>query len=283
VTRYLVAGAGGMLGADLMAVLEGRDATGLTHAELDVTDPSATLDAAEGFDVVINTSAYTNVDEAETNEETAHLVNAVGAQNLGTASAAHGAVFLQVSTDYVFDGNATTPYAEDAPMNPASVYGRTKAEGERLALLANPDRTIVVRTAWLYGKHGSNFAKTMLRLAAARDTVDVVADQVGQPTWTMDVARHTIALLDARVTHGTFHATNSGLASWFDFARAIFVSQGLDPDRVHPTDSSTFVRPAPRPAYSVLAHDAWARRGLPDLRSWQDALAAAASAGVLAP
>ncbi len=282
-TRYLVAGAGGMLGADLMAVLEGRDATGLTHAELDVTDPSATLDAAEGFDVVINTSAYTNVDEAETNEETAHLVNAVGAQNLGTASAAHGAVFLQVSTDYVFDGNATTPYAEDAPMNPASVYGRTKAEGERLALLANPDRTIVVRTAWLYGKHGSNFAKTMLRLAAARDTVDVVADQVGQPTWTMDVARHTIALLDARVTHGTFHATNSGLASWFDFARAIFVSQGLDPDRVHPTDSSTFVRPAPRPAYSVLAHDAWARRGLPDLRSWQDALAAAASAGVLAP
>ena len=175
--------------------------------------------------------------------------------------------------DYVFDGTATTPYREDAALQPVSAYGRTKAAGERLALEANPGRTHIVRAAWLYGAHGPNFAKTMLRLASERDEITVVDDQVGQPTWTLDLARQIVALLDSKAPAGTYHATNSGQASWFEFARAIFKAAGLDPARVKPTDSSRFVRPAPRPAYSVLGHDAWRRAGLTPMRSWDEALA----------
>jgi dTDP-4-dehydrorhamnose reductase len=280
-TRYLVTGAGGMLGTDLMTVLGDRDATGLTRAQLDVTDPGAVLAAVEGFDVVVNASAYTRVDDAETDEATAYAVNALGAQNLALATAARGAALVQLSTDYVFDGTATTPYPENAPRNPRSAYGRTKAEGERLALEADPAGTRVVRTAYLYGEHGGNFAKTMLRLAAERDTVDVVTDQVGQPTWTMDLAHQIVRMLDAGAPAGIYHGTSSGTASWYDFARAIFELGGHDPDRVKPTESAHFVRPAPRPSYSVLGHDAWLAAGVEPLRNWRDALAAAFSTGAL--
>ncbi|MFZ2965257.1 MAG: sugar nucleotide-binding protein, partial [Rhodoglobus sp.] len=175
----------------------------------------------------------------------------------------------------------TSPYAEGAPIAPRSAYGRTKAEGERLVALENPDRHIIVRTAWLYGAGGPNFARTMLRLAEDRETVSVVTDQVGQPTWTADVATAIIRLIDAGIDRGVFHVTNSGSASWFDFARAVFEAAGLDPARVHPTDSAAFVRPAPRPAYSVLGHGAWAAAGLAPLRDWREALDAATAAGVL--
>lgn len=280
-TRYLVAGAGGMLGTDLLTVLADRDATGLTRADLDVTDSAAVLAAVEGFDVVINASAYTRVDDAESDEGAAYAVNALGAQNLARATAVHGAALVQLSTDYVFDGTATTPYAENAPRNPQSAYGRTKAEGERLALEADPAGTRIVRTAWLYGEHGGNFAKTMLRLAAERDTVSVVTDQVGQPTWTMDLAHQIVRMLDAGAPAGVYHGTNSGTASWFDFARAVFELGGLDPDRVGPTESALFVRPAPRPTYSVLGHDAWSRVGVEPLRDWRTALTEAFSTGAL--
>jgi dTDP-4-dehydrorhamnose reductase len=280
-TRYLIAGGGGMLGTDLGAALAGRDVTSLTRAELDVTDLEAVRVAVAGHDVVINASAYTKVDDAESNEDAAFAVNATGAQNLAIAAAEAGATLVQVSTDYVFDGSATTPYPEDAALNPVSAYGRTKAEGERLALEANPDRTIVIRTAWLYGQHGPNFAKTMLRLSGERDEVSVVTDQVGQPTWTADLADRIVALLDSGARSGTFHGTNSGEASWFDFTRAIFEEAGLDAGRVKPTDSSQFVRPAPRPAYSVLGHDAWRRVGLEPMRDWRDALAQAFRGGAL--
>jgi dTDP-4-dehydrorhamnose reductase len=281
VTRYLIAGAGGMLGTDLTQALAGRDVTALTRADLDVTDLGAVRSAVAGHDVVINAAAYTKVDDAESNEAAAHAINAVGAENLAIAAAENDAVLVQVSTDYVFDGAASTPYPEDTPLDPATAYGRTKGDGERLALAANPSGTVIVRTAWLYGAHGGNFAKTMLTLAAARDQLTVVEDQVGQPTWTADVAEHIVMLLDAGVRSGIFHATNAGAASWFDFARAIFAEAGLDPERVQPTDSSTFVRPAPRPAYSVLGHDAWGAAGLDEPRHWRDALHAAATTGVL--
>ncbi len=280
-TRYLVAGAGGMLGTDLLAALDGRQATGLTRAQLDVTDPAAALDAVEGYDVVINASAYTRVDDAETHEAEARAVNALGAQNLALAAAAHGAAFVQLSTDYVFDGAATSPYAEDAPRNPTSAYGRTKAEGEVLALAAHPSGTRILRTAWLYGEHGGNFAKTMLRLAAERETVEVVTDQVGQPTWTGDLAERIIRMLDADVPPGIYHGTNAGQASWFDFAHAVFELAGHDPDRVKPTESALFVRPAPRPSYSVLGHQAWLATGIDPMRGWREALAAAFSTGAL--
>lgn len=231
--------------------------------------------------MVINASAYTQVDDAETNEDAAYAVNALGAQNLAIGAAAAGAKLVTVSTDYVFDGTATTPYPEATPRNPVSAYGRTKAEGERLAQEAHPTGTFIVRTAWLYGQHGPNFAATMLRLAASHPEVTVVTDQVGQPTWTMDLARQIVTLVDSDAPAGIYHGTNSGEGSWFDFARAVFAEAGLDASRVKPTDSSAFVRPAPRPAYSVLGHSAWDAVGLAPMRPWQDALTEAFATGAL--
>ncbi|QEE60823.1 dTDP-4-dehydrorhamnose reductase [Salinibacterium sp. dk2585] len=278
--KTLIAGANGMLGRDLQTVLAGTDVTALGRAELDVTDLDAVLAASEGHDVIINASAYTKVDDAETHEDDAYAVNATGTGNLATAAARHGVRFVTVSTDYVFAGDATQPYPEDAPIDPKNAYGRTKAEGERLALAAHPDGTYIVRTAWLYGEHGPNFVKTMLRLAADRDTLSVVDDQVGQPTWTLDLARQIAALIDSDAPAGAYHGTNGGQTSWFGFTREIFRLSGLDPERVQPTDSASFVRPAARPAYSVLGHGRWADAGLSPMRRWEEALAEALATGV---
>ena len=280
-TSYLITGASGMLGQDLQHALSGRNVTALSRADLDVTNLDAVRTAVAGHDVVINASAYTRVDDAESNEADAFAVNATGAQNLAIAASQSGARFVQVSTDYVFDGSATSPYDEATPLNPISAYGRSKAEGERLTLEANPDGTYIVRTAWLYGAGGPNFVKTMLRLAQSHDTVSVVTDQLGQPTWTGDLARQIVELLDSDAAPGVYHATNSGEASWFDFTREIFQVVGLDPSRVKETTSAQFVRPAPRPDYSVLGHDAWARAGISPMRNWRAALSAAYSAGAL--
>lgn len=278
--RILLVGANGMLGTDLRAALAHHDVTGVGSAELDVRDADACLRAAEGFDAIVNASAYTAVDQAETDEDAAYAVNADGPANLAAAAAANGAVLVHVSTDYVFRGNATTPYAEDATLDPVSAYGRTKAAGEERARAANPD-TIIVRTAWLYGPAGGNFATTMVRLAAERETLTVVDDQRGQPTTTHDLASQIAALLDAGVRSGVFHGTSSGETTWFGFARAIFEELGLDPERVQPTDSAAFQRPAPRPPYSVLGHDAWAQHGLSPIRDWREALADAVARGDL--
>jgi dTDP-4-dehydrorhamnose reductase len=280
-TRYLIAGAHGMLGQDLQRALEGRDVTALGRADLDVTDRDAVLAAVAGHDVVINASAYTKVDDAETHEDEAYAINATGTENLAVAAAQHGAKLVTVSTDYVFDGHATEPYAEDTARDPINAYGRTKAAGEELALAAHPSGTYIVRTAWLYGAGGANFAKTMVKLAATHENVSVVADQLGQPTWTGDLARQIVTLLDADAPAGIYHGTNSGRATWFEFAKAVFSEAGLDPDRVTPTDSSTFVRPAARPAFSVLGHEAWRAAGLEPMRAWEEALADAARHGVL--
>lgn len=279
--KYLITGATGMLGRDLQAALTGRTVTALSRSDLDVTDLGAVTDAVAGFDVVINAAAYTKVDDAETNEEAAYAVNADGALNLAIAASVSSARLVQVSTDYVFNGRAITPYAEDTPRDPISAYGRTKGAGEEFALSENPEGTLIVRTAWLYGQHGPNFATTMLRLAGSHPTVSVVNDQLGQPTWTMDLARQIVLMLDANAPAGIYHGTNSGVASWFDFAREVFTLAGLDAERVLPTDSSAFVRPAPRPSYSVLGHESWAAAGLSPMRPWQEALAEAAASGAL--
>ncbi|KGJ77093.1 dTDP-4-dehydrorhamnose reductase [Cryobacterium roopkundense] len=278
--KYLITGASGMLGRDLQSALAGHTVTAMGRENLDVTDMDAVTAAVEGQDVVINAAAYTKVDDAETNEDAAYAVNAVGAKNLAIAASVAGARLVQVSTDYVFNGSATTPYAENTPLDPISAYGRTKAAGEEFVLAKNAPATYIVRTAWLYGQHGPNFAKTMLRLAGTNDTVTVVNDQFGQPTWTSDLAAQIVYLLDADAPAGIYHGTNSGETTWFDFARAIFETAGLDPERVLPTDSSAFVRPAPRPAYSVLGHDAWVAARLEPMRPWREALADAAAAGV---
>jgi dTDP-4-dehydrorhamnose reductase len=280
-TRYLITGASGMLGRDLQTVLAGRTVTALGRADLDVTDLAAVTAAVAGHDVIINAAAYTKVDDAESNEAEAYVVNAVGAENLALAASAQKARLVQVSTDYVFNGSATTPYREDTAHDPISAYGRTKAAGEKFVLEANPAGSFIVRTAWLYGQHGPNFAKTMLRLAGSHPTVSVVNDQFGQPTWTLDLARQIVLLLDSDAPAGIYHGTNAGSASWFEFARAVFAANDLDPERVLPTDSAAFVRPAPRPSYSVLGHDAWAAAGLAPMRPWADALADAQASGAL--
>jgi dTDP-4-dehydrorhamnose reductase len=277
--RWLITGAAGMLGRDLQAVLEGDRAgpavTALTRADLDITDAAAVAEAVAGQDVVVNAAAYTAVDAAETDEPAAYRANVVGAQNLARACAAAGAVLLHPSTDYVFAGDATEPYREDHPTAPRTVYGRTKAAGEQAVLDALPARGYVVRTAWLYGRHGANFVRTVARLARERDTIDVVDDQRGQPTWSLDLARGLVALGRNRPGAGVYHCVSGGDTTWYGLARAVFAELGEDPDRVRPTTTDRFPRPAPRPCYSVLSTDRWIAAGLPPLPGWREALAAA--------
>ncbi|PFG44327.1 dTDP-4-dehydrorhamnose reductase [Isoptericola jiangsuensis] len=266
--RWAVVGAGGMLGTDLVARLAeaGVAATGLRRADLDVTDPDAVARVVAGYDVVVNATAWTAVDDAETREAEAFAVNATAVAHLARAAHATGARFVHVSTDYVFDGTASTPYAEDAPVAPRSAYGRTKAAGEWAARAEAPDH-LVVRTAWLYGAHGGCFPKTMARLAADRDLLTVVDDQVGQPTWTRDLADLVVRLVAAAAPAGTYHGTSSGQTSWYGFTRRVLASAGLA-TTVEPTTSDRFPRPAPRPAYSVLGHDALHAAGVAPIGDW---------------
>ena len=275
-TRWLVTGAGGMLGTDMVAALtsSGAAVTGLDRAGLDVTDAAAVTDAiARGRpDVVVNCSAWTAVDDAEASEDQALAVNAGGAANLAAACAGLGTRLVQVSTDYVFAGDADRPYSEDDIPAPRTAYGRTKLAGERAVLDRLPGLGFIVRTAWLYGAHGPSFAGTMIKLENQRPTVDVVDDQHGQPTWTVDVARQIIALVNSTAAPGIYHATSSGQTTWFGLAREIFGLLGADPARVRPIPSSALSRPAPRPAYSVLGHSAWAGSGLAPIGDWRTAL-----------
>lgn len=276
--RWLVSGAGGMLGTDLVSLLRqrGHEVSALTRAELDITDRAACEAAARDHDIVVNCAAYTAVDAAEDESARAFAVNAVGAGHLAWAAHRAGAAVVQVSTDYVFAGDATTPYAADAAPAPAQVYGRSKLAGE-WAVRAECPRSWVVRTAWLYGAHGPSFPRTIARLAREHDTVSVVTDEIGQPTWTVDLADGIERLVAVRAPFGIWHGTSSGECSRHDLARAVLEEIGLDPDRITRTDSAAFPRPAARPAYSVLSHAMWTAHGIAPLRSWRVALRAAAS------
>jgi dTDP-4-dehydrorhamnose reductase len=222
--------------------------------------------------VVVNCAAWTAVDDAEASEEQALAVNAGGAANLTAACAESGARLVQVSTDYVFAGDAGRPYSEDDVPAPRTAYGRTKLAGEHAVLDGLPGSGFVVRTAWLYGAHGRSFAGTMIKLEDQRPTVDVVDDQHGQPTWTADVARQIVALVNSSAAPGIYHATSSGQTTWFGLAREIFGLLGADPARVRPIPSSALSRPAPRPASSVLGHSAWAGPRVPPIGDWRTAL-----------
>ena len=279
--RWLVTGAGGMLGRDLVSVLSaaGHDVTAARRADLDITDATAVKAAVAGHDVVVNAAAWTDVDGAEADEAAATAVNGTGTRHVAAACAATGARLLHVSTDYVFPGDATAPYPEDAPTDPVNGYGRSKLAGEVAVRDLLPDTGYIVRTAWLYGAHGPNFVATMLRLAQSRDIVDVVDDQRGQPTWSFALAEQLVRLglaaVDGTARAGAYHGTASGETTWFGLARAVFEEAGLNPARVHPTTSDKFVRPARRPAFSVLGHDRWAAAGLAPLPHWRTMLTSA--------
>ena len=285
--RWWVVGAGGMLGQDLVQVVadSGQDVVAATRQDADVTDETsveAALAAAGGVDVVVNCAAWTAVDDAESREAEAFAVNAVGAQVVARVAARHGVRVVHVSTDYVFDGQADVPYPEDAVMAPRSAYGRTKAAGE-WAVRAEAADHLVVRTAWLYGAGGPSFPRTIARLAADRGAVDVVADQVGQPTWTRDLAELVVRLVDAHAPAGTYHGTASGQASWFEFAQEVVTAAGLPGEAVRPTTSEAFVRPAPRPAWSVLGHHRLRAAGVEPIGDWRERWARAAASVLRAP
>lgn len=277
--RFVVIGAQGMLGSDVVNALQNRSALALGRQDLDITDLAAVQNAIEPDDVIVNCAAYTQVDLAESNETAAYAINALGAHHLAIAAAAVGAKLVTISTDYVFRGDGDSPYLESEQRAAISAYGRSKAAGEQLVMTAHPTGSYIVRTAWLYGKNGPNFAQTMLNLAQSQTTWSVVDDQRGQPTWTSDLAEQIIKLIDANAPAGIYHGTNSGEASWFEFAQAVLEEAHLDPTRIHPADSASFVRPAPRPAYSVLGHGRWAAIGLRPMRHWREALHAAFEAG----
>ncbi len=273
--KILITGANGMLGQDVARAFRGagHQVTQTDLPEVDITDPASCAAAVAGHDWVVNTAAYTAVDDAESNEGLAFLVNAVGPAVLARATRAAGARMVHVSTDYVFAGDASSPYAEDAPLAPRSAYGRTKAAGE-WAVRAECPEAVIVRTAWLYGPGGPNFVKTMARLAGERETVSVVDDQRGQPTATADLARYITEVVATGAPAGVYHGTCEGETTWFGLTRAIFEDLGLDPARVLPTTSDAFVRPAPRPAYSVLGHERSDQVGVARLPHWRDALRA---------
>jgi len=244
-----VVGANGMLGCDLTALLGDRG-HGVDIADIDITSPESVLKVIGALkpEVVINCAAYTDVDGCESNIETAMAVNGEGVAYLAMACRDLGALLVQVSTDYVFDGGKGTPYVEDDAPCPLSVYGESKLAGEMNA--ASCPEYLIVRTQWLYGLHGKNFVETMLRLGAEKDELTVVDDQIGSPTWTVDLARAIIALIDSGC-RGIYHAANSEYCSWNGFAQAIFEEAGLHVS-VRPMTTTELNRPARRPLYSTL-------------------------------
>jgi dTDP-4-dehydrorhamnose reductase len=226
--------------------------------------------------VIINAAAWTDVDGAEANESGANAVNSLGPQNLAIAAKAVGSKLVQVSTDYVFSGEASIPWSENADHKPQSVYGSTKSAGEKLVLSVHPTGSYVVRTAWLYSAERKNFAKTMTKLALnAAGEVRVVNDQAGQPTFTDDLAKKIIELVVSDSPVGIYHGTNGGQATWFDFALEILRLAGSDISRVIPVSTTEYPSPARRPAFSVLSHEDWSKTSIAPMREWKISLAEA--------
>lgn len=275
-TAWLVTGAAGMLGRDVTAMLtaEGEHVTGLARDSLDITDWDALKTALECHqpDVVVNCAAWTAVDDAEAEEDAAFRVNGRAVADLAIACADRRVALVHLSTDYVFDGTASTPYPENHRPQPQTAYGRTKLAGECAVRAILPETGYVVRTAWLYGTHGSSFVRTMIDRAHAGSPVRVVEDQRGQPTWTADVASQVGALITARAPAGFYHATSSGDTTWFGLAREVYRHAGADPALVTPVTTGNYQRPALRPAYSVLGHGAWIGIGVKPIANWRDRL-----------
>lgn len=274
VYRILVTGAGGQLGQELVhQQYDGVTIIGCDRDALDVTDIARCREVIGSVspDAIIHAAAYTAVDRAEEEPDEAYRINAVGTANVALAAHEHGARLCYVSTDYVFDGEATQPYRVGAATNPQSVYGKSKRAGELLLQqLGYP--YYLVRTSWVYGTYGHNFVKTMLRLGAERQSVTVVADQRGAPTYTADLARFLVGLVQTDA-YGVYHASNTGECTWHELAQAIFEEEGMAV-QVDPCTTAQMNRPAPRPRYSVMDHEALLSQGFSPLRPWREALRA---------
>ncbi|MBU5673832.1 dTDP-4-dehydrorhamnose reductase [Paenibacillus brevis] len=277
--KVLVTGASGQLGRDVVAHLKrsGHEVIASDRDALDITDPAACQSFIQQFqpEVVIHCAAYTAVDRAETEVESAYAVNAAGTRNMVVASEQIGAKFCYISTDYVFDGNSELPYHEYDNTNPQSIYGKSKRAGEVLVQSLS-SAYFIVRTSWVYGLHGHNFVKTMLRLGQERDEIKVVHDQKGSPTYTSDLAEFLLELIQTE-QYGIYHASNSGTCTWYEFAKAIFmeaetISGQHYSARVHACTTEEYPLPAPRPRNSVMEHLAIRSNGFKDMRPWHEGL-----------
>lgn len=271
----LLVGAKGMLGTELEKILVESDAStvAMDVDEMDVTSWDSVVSAFDRHKpgIVINASGFTDVDGCESHIEDAYRVNALGPENLAKAAQRFGSLLVHVGTDYVFDGSKDIPYKEDDPINPLGVYGKSKADGEIRVREILPHNHCIVRTQWLYGVHGKNFVETIIRLAEKNEVLRVVNDQVGSPTYAPDLAAALVKLVAMRGT-GTFHVTNSGHASWCEFARRIVEQSSAGKVRVEPMSSKELQRPAPRPLYSVLDNSKYKEFCGSALRRWEEAL-----------
>lgn len=274
---WLVVGASGQLGRAVVdsLIAKSEKVETLNRGDIQLNDVERVRKYLRNINpsIVLNTAAWTNVDSAEDNFESVMQINAVVPGILAREAQLVDAQFIQISTDYVFSGNSLIPWPENAPLGPSSVYGHSKAEGERAVSLAASQSSYIVRTAWLYGPWRRNFVKTMVRRAVEDNSVvSVVDDQIGQPTSVFDVAEQIQLIVKAKLDYGIYHATNSGHASWFDFAQEIFRCAGADPSRVKPIKSHEYPMRAQRPHYSVLGHHRWAEQGIDSMRDWRGAL-----------
>lgn len=274
---WLILGGEGQLGHCLqLALLEhGIKYRAVGRDEVDITnmhDISTVMKHVEPS-VVVNAAAWTAVDKAEDNEDAAYVVNCLGAGRVAVVAAAHQANFVHISTDYVFSGISHKPFETTDSPAPVGAYGRTKLAGENAVRLAHPTKSLIVRTAWLYSSFGSNFARTMVRKALENAPVNVVNDQFGQPTLALDLAHHIIDLVSAQAPADIYHGTNSGKATWFEFAQEIYRLVGADTSLVSPVPASQYPTRATRPAYSVLGHASTHQHGITAMRPWADALA----------
>ena len=271
--KVLVTGAKGQLGTDLMNKLakRGIEGIGVDVEEMDITDAEACrrVIKASGADAVIHCAAYTAVDAAEDNVELCRRINGEGTRNVAQACKEADVKLMYISTDYVFDGQGTRPWEPDDERHPLNVYGQTKYEGE-LAVEELSDKYFIVRIAWVFGVAGKNFIKTMLRLGKERGAVSVVDDQVGSPTYTYDLARLLVDMIQTD-KYGRYHATNEGLCSWYEFAKEIFRQAGMDVP-VTPVSSSEFPAKATRPSNSRMSKEKLSDNGFERLPAWQDAL-----------
>lgn len=271
--KVLVLGARGMLGQDLVKILAPEfEIIPWDLAEIDITGERETMEKIMNLrpQAIINCAAYTNVDQCETHREQAFLVNAEGTKHVALASYRVNARFVHLSTDYVFDGTASTPYQEVDPPNPTSVYGQSKLQGEIYIRQSGGDH-LIIRTAWLYGPRGRNFVEAILGQAAEGRQIRVVNDQQGSPTFTQDLSRAIKGLLPM-TEQGIFHLTNSGSCTWHEFALRILEEGGFQGTEVRPISSNELGRSAKRPAYSILDNSRYEQVSGNHMRSWQGAL-----------
>ena len=271
--RIVITGARGMLGTDIVHLFSRQfECIPFGRQDLDITDPQSCISALKDVKpaIVINCAAFTKVDLCETEPENAFSVNAKGTGNLASACSKTGTLLVHIGTDYVFDGKGTRPYREGDTTGPINIYGASKLEGER-AIESSGVTFLIVRTAWLYGKAGPNFVRTMLDLSHRQKILKVVNDQIGSPTYTADLAGGILDLV-MRKAYGIVHLTNQGSCSWFELAREALRCSGMDPGRVVPVPTSQFARPARRPSYSVLDNSRFYSITGRRLRHWKDAL-----------